>query len=367
VQDLGSTLQEWADQRGFSGHVLVSRGGQAVFEGSYGPANRSDGIAISPATRFGLASFTKMFTAVSIVGLMHERGIPYETAVVTLLPPERRPATLRDDVTVHHLLTHTSGIADYFEEEDDAGGDYADLWRDRPTYRMLRPVDFLPLFGDLPPYREPGIRWQYSNAGYIVLGLLIEELAGVPYTQVVQERVFDPAGMTSSGFFALDEARPDVAVGYLPPAVEGGPWRSNIFSIPVVGGADGGAFATAGDIDRFLRAYGDGTLVGERLRDLMLTPHEQPDPDIACGYGVFLYGGQRWGHGGGDPGVEVFGHRMPDLDVNLVVLCNVEGFTREVRDLLLDAAPFGQAGRIGAPQVGDADAEVGKKPAQQGK
>jgi CubicO group peptidase (beta-lactamase class C family) len=78
------------------------------------------------------------------------------------------------------------------------------------------PLDFLPLFGDLPPYRAPGERHHYSNARFIVLGLLVEEVAGRPFTEVVEERAFARAGMASSGFFRLDEARPDIAVGYLP-------------------------------------------------------------------------------------------------------------------------------------------------------
>jgi CubicO group peptidase (beta-lactamase class C family) len=331
-----ATLRRWVDQRGFSGSLLVTRGGEAVLEGSYGLANRADGVPVTPRTRFGLASFTKMFTAVSTVGLLHEHGVPYDAPVVGLLPPERRPSTLREDVTVHHLLTHTSGIADYFEEADE-GADFAALWAQRPSYTMRRPVDFLPLFGELAPYRPPGRTWQYSNAGYILLGLVLEELAGLPYADVVQRRVFDRAGMTGSGFFGLDEVVPDVAVGYLPPAAEGLPWRSNIFSVPVVGGADGGALATARDVDRFLRAFGEGTLVGPGLRDLMLQSHARADPGIACGYGVFVYERDgRWGHGGGDPGVEVFGYRLPAQDLNLVVLCNVAGFTSEVRDLLLE-------------------------------
>ena len=146
--------------------------------------------------------------------------------------------------------------------------------------------------------------------------------------------------MTASGFFALDEARPDVAVGYLPPREPGGPWRSNIYSIPIIGGADGGAFSCAGDLDRFLSAYGSGALVGTALRDEMLVPHVTVDDGLAMGYGVFLRGEgrtRRYGHGGGDPGVEVLIQRVPDLDANVIVLCNMSGLAGEVRDLLIEA------------------------------
>ena len=134
----------------------------------------------------------------------------------------------------------------------------------------------------------------------------------------------------------MDEARPDVAVGYLPRTDPASPWRSNVYTIPVVGGADGGAFCTVGDLDRFLRAYADGTLLGD-LREVMLTPHADAEDGFHEGYGVHLYPDGRYGHGGGDPGVEVLVHRWPDDDVHLVALCNMEGLAGEVRDLMVAA------------------------------
>ncbi len=87
---------------------------------------------------------------------------------------------------------------------------------------MLRPLDFLPLFGDLPPYRPPGQAWQYCNAAYVLLGIVLEHVTGRAYVDLVQERVFDRAGMGASGFLRLDEPHPDVAIGYLDPDVPGG-------------------------------------------------------------------------------------------------------------------------------------------------
>jgi CubicO group peptidase (beta-lactamase class C family) len=339
---LGRQLTAWADERDFSGVALITRGGKTEFEGCYGLANRADGVPVRPGTRFGLASLTKMFTAVAVADLVRQGALSFDTPVVDILPADRRPATLRADVTVHHLLSHTSGIADYYEEADEHDDeDFGDLWVTRPSYRMLRPADFLPLFGELPPYRPPGLRFQYSNAGYIVLGLVIEEVAGAPYAEQVTRRVFGPAGMEASGFFALDEVRPDVAVGYLPPHGPDAPRRTNVFAIPSVGGPDGGAFSTARDLDRFLLAYDDATLLGAELRDALLTPRCQGDDNVAMGYGVFLHGigrTRRYGHGGGDPGFEVLIHRLPELDVNTIVLTNLNGVCGDVRDLLVDAA-----------------------------
>jgi CubicO group peptidase (beta-lactamase class C family) len=337
--ELADGLDEWGRTRDLSGAFLLTRAGEPLFEHAVGYADRATTTPNTMRTRFGIASVTKMFTAVAIADLVAAGRLDFATPLIELLPPERRPSTLLAEVTVHHLLCHQSGIADYCEEDEDSPAyleDYGDLWVDLPCYSIERPADFLPLFADLPPYRPPGGEYQYSNAAFILLGLVIEELTGRPYPEVVQERVFDRAGMHASGFFRMDDALPDVAVGYLPRADPSSPWRSNVYAMPVVGGADGGAFCTAGDLDRFLRAYADDTLLGD-LREVMLTPHTDAEDGFHEGYGVHLYPDGRYGHGGGDPGVDVLVHRWPDDDVHLVALGNTEGLTGEVRDLMVEA------------------------------
>ena len=334
---LEEVLRTWERDREFSGAVLVTRAGETVFEGCYGPADRSTGTLVTPATRFGLASLTKMFTAVTVVDLVTSGALAFDTSVVSLLPPERRPSTLLPAVTVHHLLCHTSGIADYCEEDESSPlhvADYGSLWERRPSYSMERPADFLPLFGEEPPYRPPGERYQYSNAGYVVLALVVEELTSRPFVEVVQDRVFGRAGMTDSGFFRLDEVVPDLAVGYLPRSGPEEPWRSNIYSVPVIGGGDGGAHSTARDLDRFLHAYDDGTLLGP-LRDTVIHPHADAGEGHFEGYGVHLHPDGRFGHGGWDPGVRVSAARWPDDDLNIVVLGNTEHLAGEVRDQVI--------------------------------
>jgi CubicO group peptidase (beta-lactamase class C family) len=188
------------------------------------------------------------------------------------------------------------------------------------------PADFLPLFADRPPYGPPGGGFHYSNAGFVLLGLIVEEVSGLSFVDAVRRQVFEPAGMAASGFFRLDEPVPDLAVGYLPSG------RSNVYSIPVIGGADGGAQCTAADLDRFLRRWDDGSLLGDR-RDVMLTPHAAVDAGIDYGYGCFLYGDGRFGHGGGDPGVTTLVQRIPSADATVVVLLNIEGPAGAARDL----------------------------------
>lgn len=338
--DVAEKLDEWTRTRDLSGAFLLTRAGESLFEHSCGYADRSTGTPVTPATRFALASLTKMFTAVAVSDLVASGLLQFDARVVGLLPAERRPSTLLPEVTVHHLLCHTSGIADYCEEDADSPAhveDYGSLWDERPSYSMERPVDFLPMFADLPPYRPPGQQFQYSNAGFVVLGLVIEEVTGEPYAEVVQERVFERAGMAASGFFRMDEPVPDVAVGYLPRSSPEAPWRSNIYRVPVIGGADGGAHSTTHDLDRFLRAYADGTLLGVNQERVLARQADAGDGYFA-GYGVLHCPDDRYGHAGGDPGVEVLASRWPGDEVNLVVLCNGEGLAGEVRDLVLDVA-----------------------------
>jgi len=334
TDELDAELARLHAERDFSGTLLITESGGPVFEAHVGLADRAADVPIGPRTRFALGSVTKLFTAVAVLSLVAEGAFALDAPVIGILPPERRPATLRADVTVRHLLAHTSGIADYFEEEtatENWPEEYAALWHDRPLYRMREPADFLPLYGDLPPYRAPGGRFQYSNAGYLLLGLVVEEAAGTGYTEAVDARVFGPAGMGDSGFFAADEVRPDVAVGYLRPSEPGGLWRTNLFSVPIIGGADGGAFATSRDLDRFFSAYAAGELVKPPLLAEALREHGRIGERAAMGLGAYLIGegpGRAIGSEGGDPGAEAVIRHYPERGVNTIVLSNVNSETR---------------------------------------
>lgn len=323
----------------FSGSVRVSRGEEVLLACGAGTAERGTGTPVTPHTRFGLASLSKMFTAAAVLACVRDGLLVPGDRVVDLVPPERRPRTMAEEVTVHHLLTHTSGIGDYAEEDEDVESyveDYGSLWADRPSYRMERPRDYLPLYADTPPVMAPGARFHYSNAGYVLLGQVLEEVTGRPVAEAITQLAMVPAGMSESGFFRLDEALPDLATAYLP-REHGEPWRSNVFSIPVVGSGDGGAFATTRDVDRFLRAVGTGRLLGDEVSALMRTPHVPVEAGYSMGYGLLLREDGSLGHGGGDPGVETLARHWPDRDLTLVVLCNQEGGLDPVWELLLTA------------------------------
>lgn len=349
------TDQQWrelADQasrleaeQNFSGILRATRGEEVLYESCHGMANRADGIPVARATRFATASLSKMFTAVAVLDAVGRGEVGLQDAVADVLPPDRRPTTLRPDVTVHHLLSHTSGIADYFEEDEHLPGyreSYDEIWDRIPSYTVRDYAALLPLFADLPPVCPPGTAYHYSNAGYVLLGLLLQEVSGTPFAEAVTTRVFAPAGMTASGYPAFDEVHPHVAQGYLPPLHPGGPWRTNIYSVHPVGGGDGGAVVSAEDVERFLRAVQRGGVWRGVTPEDLLTVRAGNGGRWSVGYGVDIRHDGVWGKDGGDPGVATISRYRPGTDTTAVMLANVDWDTVEgLGDLaksLVDAA-----------------------------
>ncbi|MCA1781338.1 MAG: serine hydrolase domain-containing protein [Dermatophilaceae bacterium] len=326
-QAIGDEAARLEDEQGFSGILRATRGEEVLWESCHGMANRADRIPVRPQTRFGTASLSKMFTAIGVLDAAGRGELALDDAIVDLLPGGKRPSTLRPDVTVHHLLSHTSGIADYFEEDEDLPGyreDYGALWDELPTYRVRDYATLLRFFADLPPICPPGTAYHYSNAGYVLLGILLAEVSGVPFAEAVETRVFEPAGMVASGYLAMDEAHPDVAQGYLRPLTPGEPWRTNIFSVPAVGGGDGGAMVTAEDVERFVRAVQRGGVWQGVTPGLVLTRWATSNERWSAGYGVNIRYDGVFGKGGGDPGVATVGRYAPATDVTAVLLANVD-------------------------------------------
>jgi CubicO group peptidase (beta-lactamase class C family) len=226
------------------------------------------------------------------------------------------------NVTVLHLLTHTSGVPDYCDEE--LGDDFEALWLERPSYAMRTPRDFLPLFQNRAMKFRPGERFSYSNAGFILLGLIAAQAAGQSFTELIMARVLTPAGMADSGYFALDRLPERTATGYIE---DGDGWRSNIYAVPVVGQPDGGAFTTAPDMATFWAALREHRLLSPELTALMLRPHVAAGREGRYyGLGVWLQRQDEtvteWFVMGSDPGVALESGYFPARDVQISVLGN---------------------------------------------
>ncbi len=311
----------------FSGVILVQEKGESVYEGSYGCANRSDRIDNQLNTRFGIASGCKIFTAVAICQLVEKGLLSFDTLLKDCLDIPFPSFSM--EVNIAHLLMHCSGIPDYFDE--DVMDDFEQLWKDRPMYGIRGPIDFLPLFQDNPMMFRPGERFHYNNAGFITLGLVVEQLTGLSFIEYVQKNIFLPSGMSETGYFSLDSLPERTAFGYIDN--DDGTWRSNIYSIPVIGGPDGGCFTTASDMMNFWKALLSYKLLKETTTKEMLKCRIQVHGNTYYGYGVWLL---QMGDScqcfvqGSDPGVNFMSMVCPQQDIRFAVFSNSN---RDVGDI----------------------------------
>lgn len=274
-------LAELASADEFSGVVRVERGGAVLLESARGVASRRWGAPVHAAMRFDVASVTKLFTSVAVLQQVGVGRLDLDGSIHAYVGDDLTGTTISPAVTLRHLLTHTSGIADDADEE--AGESYEALWVDRPSYSVTTTKDFLPGFVHKDPVFAPGQGCRYCNVGYVLAGLALERVTGRTYRDVVREEVFARAGMSGAGFFDMRHAVADVAEGWEPTDAPGaGGWRQNIYSYPPIGSPDGGAHVTAADLTRFLAALRGGELLPPDLTELFLTPqvkHHDVEPD----------------------------------------------------------------------------------------
>src|SRR6266699_1162699 len=335
--ELERYMQKRAAQDAFSGVVLITQGSSQLFAGAYGYASRSWKVPNTLTTRFDTASVTKLFTSVATLQLIDRGILAFDTPVIDFLGLQ--DTAISRAVNVFHLLTHTSGIADDVEEE--SGEVYADVWKTRSNYAVIETADFLPQFAYKPPNFPPGQGCRYCNCSYVLLGLLIEKASGLSYRDYVRQQIFTPAGMLHSDFLRMDDVNEDVAEGCDPLRDEHGSnvaWKKNIYSYPPIGSPDGGAHATAGDLDRFLRRVKAGALLSPQSTAAFFTPQVlyrgQEAWDQRYEYGRYGYGicftvddagnvlfAEKEGMNAGASAVI---RHYPDQDINVVLLANIQ-------------------------------------------
>ncbi|NBH01680.1 serine hydrolase domain-containing protein [Amycolatopsis sp. SID8362] len=281
----------------FSGVVLVSRGEETLFAEAAGYAHIAYGVANTVGTRFAIASGTKGFTALAVVGLIAEGRLGLTTNAREVLGADL--PLIDDGVTVEHLLTHTSGIGDYCDEAEDPP----------PTPLLATSADYLAALDGYPQKFPPGERFHYNNGAFAVLSLIAERIAGIPFAELVRTRVTEPAGMTDTAFLRSDALPARTATGYL----EDG--RTNVFSLPVAGFGDGGIYSSAPDFRKFWPALLDSRIVPREWVGRMLR-------------------GERYGLGfwlprpgvvrleGGDHGVSFRSDHQPSSGVTATLISN---------------------------------------------
>ncbi len=251
VRRLGALVDSLARAGQFSGVVSLMQRGTAVFERAYGEADRAAHTPNTLETAFNLGSINKLFTTIAVRQLAASGKLALDSTLARAWPdyPNRDVASR---VTVRQILQHSSGIT---------GNIFEVPGRSASQIRHNRQV--LAAIANTPLAFVPGAREQYSNAGYVVLGGLVERVSGEDYYTYVQRHIFAPAGMTRSGHFANDSLPPRTAIGYTrggPGAPSTAALSANGNILPGRGTAAGGGYTTAGDLKRFLAALRKGAI-----------------------------------------------------------------------------------------------------------
>lgn len=322
--EMAKNIEQFVDQLAardeFSGAVLLAKDGKPFFQKAWGRANVRYDVPNRVDTKFNLGSMNKMFTAVAIAQLVEKGKLSFDDKVGKHLP-DYPNQEVREKVTLHHLLTHTSGLGSYWNAKYDA------------TWPRIRTVQgFLATFAEEPPRFEPGARFEYSNAGFIVLGAVIEKASGMDYYDYVRENIFKPAGMNDTDCYEMDREVPNLAFGYTNNGPDGqreaGPRRSNLFLHSVRGGPAGGGFSTVQDLLRFHLALRAGKLLGAKMTETVLTGKvNMGGSGMQYGYGFGTQGaeGRRIvGHNGGAPGISAWLDMYWDSGYTVAALSNYD-------------------------------------------
>jgi CubicO group peptidase (beta-lactamase class C family) len=279
---LERSIDRVVEETGFSGVVRVDDGDHVLLAGAHGLAHRGERIPNAVDTRFGIASGVKGLTALTVVALIEEGRLALSTVARSVLGPDL--PLIDDAVTVEHLLEHRSGIGDYVDE--DALPDVNDYVLPVPVHRLAGTEDYLAVLAGHPQVFRPGERFAYNNSGFVVLALIAERVAGVPFPDLVGDRVCRPAGMPETGFLRSDEPAGGVALGHLDAAG----LRTNVLHLPVLGSGDGGISSTVADVHALWRALFAGRIVpGPWVSEMVRPRSEAPRERMRYGLGFWLH------------------------------------------------------------------------------
>ena len=301
---------------GFTGVVAVEVGEQRVFERCYGFAHRGFAVPNTAGTRFALASGSKTYTAVAVLRLVEQGRLQLADPVRPILGDDL--PLIDGAVTIEHLLTHTSGIGDYLDEEAD--WQPTDYVMTLPVHVLAETSGFLPMLEGHPQKFRPGERFGYCNQGFMVLALVIERVAGVGFHDFVEREVFAPAELHHTGFLRSDDLPGDAALGYLEKSGN----HTNVLHLPVRGNGDGGAYTTVGDLHRFWRALLAGRILRPELVDELTRPRSDvPDEGMRYAAGLWLHAtGPELIMAGYDAGVAARSVHDPRSSTTATVLSN---------------------------------------------
>jgi CubicO group peptidase (beta-lactamase class C family) len=313
IAQLRLDLQKETAADRFSGTALVVKNGKAIFKQAYGMANREKKIPNQMNTQFRIGSMNKMFTAVSIMQLIQAGKVQLNDPFGKYLT-DYANKDMSSRVTIEELLTHTGGTGDFFGPEFDAH---------RLELKTLQ--DYVKLYEKRPLNFEPGTKWEYSNYGFLLLGVVIEKVSGQSYYDYVREHIFKPAEMTSTDSLPEIEAVAGRSVGYMRQGP--GPWTPNTDTLPWRGTSAGGGYSTVEDLSRFAEALEGHKLLDAAHTEMLVKPKaNRPGGDsYGYGFGVNNENGMAcFGHGGGAPGMNGELKICPESGYVIAVLANLD-------------------------------------------
>ena len=316
----------------FSGTVLLVHRDRTALARSYGLADKRRSIRNGPGTIYALGSITKVFTAVAIAQLVQQRKVAYNGTLGSYL--DGFPTAVADTVTIHHLLTHTSGMRDYMQDPE--------FWPESATWTSAEQVmdGCLEFIRKAPLAFAPGTQSVYSNSGYHTLGAIVAKVSGMSYYDFIREHIFRPAGMTSSDFYTKPRWRDDRRIAH-PYTAQRQPSGQRVDAIDgyhlYIGSPAGNSFSNAADLVRFTKALLGNKLLNPAFTELTLSPKSpraplQPKPGQLPPITFDTYAtaadlvNNQWviGHNGGAPGISTNLEWYSAKDWVAIVLSNYD-------------------------------------------
>jgi CubicO group peptidase (beta-lactamase class C family) len=320
----------------FTGCISVRKNGNIIFQNAYGYSDLPNKIKNEIDTKFATASAGKVFVAVGILQLIECDKLHFNDCICDILDYDLK--NIDQTITIKQLLNHTSGIPDYFDES--IMEEYDELWIDYPNYKIRTSEDLLPLFIDKPMMYPPGERFQYNNTGFVVLGLIIEKIVGIPFDEYLKEFIFKPCNMLNTGYYELDRLPSKCANSYIFDNNRK-EFYTNIYSVDVKGTGAGGAFTTIFDVENFWDCLLKCKLISKEMLDKMLSVQTLSD-SVFYGYGIWLdkvNDDKYFPHFEGcDPGVSFISSYNTDENISITLLsnfqCDVWKLRREIQNEL---------------------------------
>ena len=316
VHELDAYLKTNTEKDLFSGVVLVAREGKPIFKKACGMADRERSISNQVNTRFCVGSMNKMFTAVAIAQLVEQGKLSYDDLIGKYLGAEWTLSEVGEKVKISHLLSHTSGIAEFLTDEF--------FISSAEIYRTLE--DYKPIVKEKSLTFKPGTRWEYCNTGFILLGAIIEKVTGKDYWDYIKEHIYDPADMDNTIGFDRNKTLPNLAMGYEKVQEEGKAfWRKTAFAGKINGQPSGGGFSTVDDLLNFAEALRSDLLISSESKELLMSVKARSS-SMEYGYGFIIESSRKFGrvvgHGGAAFGVSANFRMFVDKGYTMIILSN---------------------------------------------